>query len=141
MSDYKLLLVPFLGWVFAQSIKLLSVNRRQHLGVASLYQSGGMPSAHTAFLSGLSALLLIELGADSPVFALSLAVLSLVAYDSVNLRRSVGQQAEIINKLIQARPSSEGLRPVVVRNGHTVIEAVAGILLGVVLAALVSYLM
>ena len=64
-----------------------------------LFETGGMPSSHSALISGVTSGIGFQLGFDSPIFALAIAVSLIVMYDASGVRKSAGIQAAEINKL------------------------------------------
>ena len=64
-----------------------------------MFETGGMPSSHSALITGASSGIGYELGFDSSIFALSVAVALIVMYDASGVRKSAGVQAAEINKL------------------------------------------
>ncbi len=94
-----------------------------------MFETGGMPSSHSALITGASSGLGYELGFDSAIFALSVAVGLIVMYDASGVRKSAGIQAAEINKLSKKLdPQSElQLKETL---GHTKIEVLVGSFLG-----------
>ena len=64
-----------------------------------MFETGGMPSSHSALITGAASGIGYELGFDSSIFALSVAVALIVMYDASGVRKSAGIQAAEINKL------------------------------------------
>ena len=64
-----------------------------------MFETGGMPSSHSALITGATSGIGYELGFDSSIFALSVAVALIVMYDASGVRKSAGIQAAEINKL------------------------------------------
>ena len=94
-----------------------------------MFETGGMPSSHSALITGASSGLGFELGFDSPIFALAVAIALIVMYDASGVRRSAGIQAAEINKLSnKLDPQSELLLKETL--GHTKIEVLVGGVLG-----------
>jgi len=94
-----------------------------------MFETGGMPSSHSALITGATSGLGFELGFESPIFALAVATSLIVMYDASGVRKSAGIQAAEINKL------SEKLDPkskVILKDtlGHTKIEVLVGSFLG-----------
>ena len=94
-----------------------------------MFETGGMPSSHSALITGVSSGIGFELGFDNPIFALSVAVALIVMYDASGVRKSAGLQAVEINKLSkQLDPKSKSnLKETL---GHTKLEVIVGSLLG-----------
>ena len=94
-----------------------------------MFETGGMPSSHSALITGATSGIGYELGFDSSIFALSVAVALIVMYDASGVRKSAGIQATEINKLSKKLdPKSELLLKETL--GHTKIEVIVGSLLG-----------
>ena len=94
-----------------------------------IFETGGMPSSHSALMTGAASGIGCELGFDSPVFALSVAIALIVMYDASGVRKSAGIQASEINSLSKKLdPESEvNLKETL---GHTKVEVLVGSLLG-----------
>ena len=94
-----------------------------------IFETGGMPSSHSALIAGATSGIGYELGFDSPIFALAVAVALIVMYDASGVRKSAGIQAAEINKLSEKLdPQSELLLKETL--GHTKIEVIVGSFLG-----------
>ena len=75
-------------------------------------------------------------GFDNPIFALGVAITMIVTYDATGVRQQAGIHAQRINvlfdELLHGHPVNQrDLREVL---GHTPLEVVGGILLGLVTA-------
>ena len=94
-----------------------------------IFETGGMPSSHSALITGAASGIGYELGFDSSMFALAVAVALIVMYDASGVRRSAGVQAAEINKLSKKLdPKTEvDLKETL---GHTKIEVIVGSFLG-----------
>ncbi|APD47358.1 divergent PAP2 family protein [Synechococcus sp. CS-602] len=66
---------------------------------AVLLETGGMPSSHSALVTGAAAGTGWQLGFDDPLFALACAVAFVVMYDATGVRYAAGLQAKRINSL------------------------------------------
>ena len=107
--------------------------------------SGGMPSSHAAFVTSLTTMIGIEHGINSDLFAIVTVFSLIIIYDAGGVRRAVGEQANVINRLIQdldlSRLEEEReyikseLKELV---GHTPFEIFAGIILGIIIGFLAS---
>ena len=94
-----------------------------------IFETGGMPSSHSALITGATSGIGFELGFDNPVFALAVALSLIVMYDASGVRKSAGIQASEINKLSKTLdPKSEvNLKETL---GHTKFEVIVGSFLG-----------
>ena len=94
-----------------------------------IFETGGMPSSHSALITGAASGVGYELGFDSSIFALSVAVALIVMYDASGVRKSAGIQAAEINNISKKLdPQSELFLKETL--GHTKIEVLVGSFLG-----------
>jgi len=135
----KALIAGLIAWLLAQIIKLpLDYLRTRRWNWALLITTGGMPSSHSALVTGTVFAIGLYYGFDSPLFALGVAITMIVTYDAAGVRRQAGIHAQRINvlfdELLRGHIFSErDLREVL---GHTPLEVAGGILLGLVVATL-----
>jgi acid phosphatase family membrane protein YuiD len=113
----------------------LVVHRRWRPAV--LVETGGMPSSHSALMTGTSAAVGWQLGFDDPLFALAAALSFVILYDASGVRRAAGLTAARVNGLSAALRSAEGSQepqepeaPLKENLGHTRLEVLAGSLIG-----------
>ena len=91
-----------LGWMFAQTIKGIAesiIDRKLRLD--RFFGSGGMPSSHSAMVTALVSMVFILKGFASVEFALAVSFAFITVYDAANVRYEVGEQAKIINQIIE----------------------------------------
>ena len=131
------LLTGLAGWILAQVLKIpIDYFRERRWNWALFFAAGGMPSSHSALVTSTAAAVGLHYGFDSPLFGVAVAMAMIVVYDATGIRRQAGMQAQKINylveELLQGHPiSQEHLREVL---GHTPLEALGGVLLGLVTA-------
>ena len=136
MSDFftlfenSVLFWSVLSCLLAQFFKIIFnflITGKLRFGI--MFETGGMPSSHSALITGAASGIGYELGFDNPIFALAVAVALIVMYDASGVRKSAGVQAAEINKLSKKLdPQSELLLKETL--GHTKIEVMVGSLLG-----------
>ncbi len=130
----------FLSWMLAQGIKMLvDLLRTGRLDISYLVSTGGMPSAHSAMVSGLAASIGLTEGFGSPIAMLSVGVAGITMFDAAGVRNAAGHQARILNKLLdelfrEHRLNEQRLKELL---GHTRLEVFVGMILGVLCAMLV----
>ena len=132
----QLILVALGAWFIAQIIKfsIRAFNGQPNFRV--FYQSGGMPSAHSATVIALATAALTTQGYQSPIFGLSVVIAAIVIYDSLGVRRSSGEQSVVINALLRTTGKNSLVREIL---GHTPSEVVAGSAVGIVTGLLFTY--
>ena len=136
VSEYKILLIPCAAWFIAQAVKLLiALVRDRRLDVSYFWSMGGMPSAHSALVCSLATVIAIQEGFESPFFALAAFFAIVVMYDAAGVRKTVGTQSTMLNKILDELFKG---RPIVEQRfkeliGHSRLEIFVGGLLGILL--------
>lgn len=121
----------------AQVLKvLISLIRDKHLNLSYLLSMGGMPSSHTSLVCSLATTVAITDGLSSATFAIAAFFAIIVMYDAAGVRQAVGNQANVLNRMLdelfRGEPIfQEHLRELI---GHTQFEVLAGAILGISLA-------
>jgi hypothetical protein len=135
----RYLLPPILAWAIAQAAKVLLVSVRQRrLNLRVLAETGGMPSSHSAIVSGLATAVGRVNGVGSAAFAVALIFAFVVMYDAAGVRRAAGRQAAVLNRVVEDLVHMRGIQEDRLREllGHTPFEVVVGAVLGVVVGLL-----
>jgi|SRR5579859_876987 len=136
----RVLWTALFAWSLAQILKLpLNYFWHREWNWSLLLAAGGMPSSHSALVTGAFMGVGFQEGFNSPMFAVAFVLAMIVVYDATGVRRHAGDQARVINlmidELLTGHPLAEKeLKEVL---GHTPREVLGGILLGM----LISYLM
>ena len=126
----QLLFWSLISCITAQLLKIIfNLFFEGELRFGIVFQTGGMPSSHSALISALSAGVGWELGFDNPVFAMSVGVSLIVMYDASGIRKSAGMQAIEINKISRELDKNKELF-LKESLGHTKLEVVVGSFLG-----------
>ena len=128
--DNSVLLWSLLSCLFAQFFKIIfNFFSTGKIRFGIMFETGGMPSSHSALITGATSGIGFELGFDSPVFALAIAISLIVMYDASGVRKAAGIQAAEINNLSKKLdPNSQlSLKETL---GHTKFEVIVGSLLG-----------
>ena len=160
LNNYALICSLF-AWFVAQILKTIFyfISERR-FDFRRLFGSGGMPSGHSAAVVALAFAVSREYGFESPIFAISAMLAAIVMYDANGVRRSSGEQAKILNKLVDVldipeikqteikrklkmfnkdEPYNENIKLLKEQLGHTPIEVLAGFLIGVVVVVFMPY--
>lgn len=132
----KVLLACFTAWIIAQVLKIvLTFKSNRKIDLTRFVGSGGMPSSHTALVMALSTSIGKLYGWDSPIFSIALCFALVVMYDAAGVRRAAGNQAKILNMIIEDLANNKPLANEKLKEliGHTPKEVVAGALLGILI--------
>lgn len=134
----EILQTAVLSWFVAQMIKiLLTLFKEKRLDFTRLFGSGGMPSSHASFTVSLAVSVGFFCSFSSIEFALAAAFAIVVMYDATGVRRSAGEQAAILNKIIDRigkETISETSKKLKELLGHTPVQVFAGAILGIFIA-------
>lgn len=121
--------------------------RTKKFDIHQTIASGGFPSSHSSTVMALSTSIGLQQGFESPFFAIAIVFSLIVIYDAVNVRYYAGRNIQLTKQLIMDLEEMSKLKfsdPIYHEKiksvlGHKFIEAIGGILLGI-LVALVLYL-
>lgn len=131
----KYIYIPFFLWFGIQLFKLIyDLVTTKKFNFKRIIGAGGMPSSHSAVVSGLATLIGKYEGVDTPIFALAFIVAFVVMYDACGVRRAAGKQAALLNKLIET-PGLTGVQVserLVEVLGHTPVQVFVGAIIGVI---------
>ncbi len=115
-----LFLIPLVVLVLCEITKYMVEEFRSGSGHRHLFQQGGMPSSHSAFVTSLLIIVGRKMGADSVEFAIAVVFACIVWYDAIGVRAVLGEQARVLNVLQHFHRLRETL-------GHSFTEVMAGI--------------
>lgn len=132
------LMAAVLSWFCAQGIKtLLTLIQTKKFVAERIFGAGGMPSAHSAMVCSLTICIAHRCGISSPELAITICFAAVVLYDAMGVRRAAGEQAKVINRMVDimekegSEITEKELKEFL---GHTPIEVLAGLLLGIIIA-------
>ena len=136
----KYIYVPFFLWFGIQLFKLIyDLVTTKKFNFKRIMGAGGMPSSHSAVVTGLTTLIGKYEGVGTPIFALSLILAFVVMYDACGVRRAAGKQAALLNKLIET-PGLTGVQVserLVEVLGHTPMQVFVGAAIGIIAGLIV----
>jgi len=137
--SYNIILVPFLALIIAQGIKVIIDSTKGKFSWKNFNSYGGFPSSHSAMVSALAMEIGLQTGFTSAYFAIALALAFLIIRDAVGLRQMLGKHGQVLNMLVKDLPDyKEDKYPFLEeRLGHTYWQALAGIILGIIIALIV----
>ncbi len=141
---------PFLitsvsSWFIAQLIKTIIyaiINKK--IDLTWMFSDGAMPSGHSATVSSLAMYSALACGTGSFQFAATAILAIIVCHDATGVRRETGKQAVLLNEIIKAFEvlGTKDLPEVKLKEfvGHTPIQVMAGILVGIANALIMHFL-
>ena len=137
----NVMIVSICACVISQLIKVIITSvQKKRLDFHALIATGGMPSSHSAIVSALVTSVAIVEGLESVAFGISVIFALTVLLDAAGLRRSVGKQAVILNRIVkelkERRAISDFEQEPHELIGHTALQVIAGACLGVAVAYL-----
>jgi uncharacterized protein len=138
--DNQVLWCVLASWLVAQFSKpFVQYLRTREWAWSWFFSAGGMPSTHSAIMTAATIAIGVQLGFDSPEFALSLAVCMIVLYDAAGVRRQAGEHARVINAIIDDLSHGHPLKEENLKEllGHTPGEVIIGVLVGATITILV----
>jgi hypothetical protein len=144
LVNNTVLVAGVLAWFIGQFLKFpleYILNKQWKWGV--LISAGGMPSSHSALVTAVSLSIGLQEGFSSPLFALAAALAMIVVYDATGVRRQAGIHAQRINALMKTFLESHQVPEKELKEvlGHTPVEVIAGVLLGILISLLLYWVM
>ena len=141
----RFFIVSVSSWFVAQFLKtVIYALENKKWDWSRLFGDGGMPSGHSATVSSLAIMSALTFGFDCFQFAVTAILAIIVCHDAMGVRLETGKQAVKINEILEAfellapdKISEANLKEFV---GHTPIQVMAGILLGIVNACVMYFL-
>lgn len=129
------LATAIISWFAAQLVKVVLVLiSSKKLDFGRFVGSGGMPSSHSALVCSLTTAIGCTEGVSSGLFAVCAVFSLVVMYDAAGVRRAAGQQAKILNRLVETWGKvehSETEKKLKELLGHTPKEVFVGAILGI----------
>ena len=133
-----ILLSCIFSWLLAQFIKTLiklfsgKIHSLKDLFILLFWQTGSMPSSHSALVASLCTTIGFSSGINSDVFILSLGFFFVTIRDAVGVRRASGIQAKVLNQLGKnlSEKNLIDYKSIKEVQGHTPSEVAIGVLLG-----------
>ena len=140
------LMCALVGWFVAQICKVFTgmFRERNFDVITALFGTGGMPSSHAASVCALAIASAIAYGLNSFQFAVSVVLALIVMRDASGVRRSAGEQAKIINRMIKTLSKggtidfNSDIKEII---GHTPFQVFVGAALGAVVPFLMMLIM
>ena len=129
------------GWLIASLIKMgISAVKTHKFDFVYWVSTGGMPSSHSASVTGLAFGLGYTHGVGSPIATFAFAFAVITMFDAATVRHAAGEHAKILNAIVRDikelkfKPA-ERLKELL---GHTRTEVFWGMVVGAAWATLLA---
>ena len=131
--------ITAISWFITQVLKVIVVLlTEKRVDLSRFVGAGGMPSSHSATVCTLSVLIGRAVGFSSPEFAIVFIFSLVIMYDAAGVRRAAGQQASVLNKMLDNWYASDHefteieLKELL---GHTPFQVAIGAIIGIFIGA------
>ena len=128
-----------LAFLISQTSKVIIYYfKDKEFNILHFFESAGMPSTHSAMSCSMTLMIGMSEGFNSPLFAIALIFTIIVLYDAMGVRFAAGQQAVVLNKIIEDIYSEKVTEKEKMKEliGHTPFEVFVGGLIGITVAVL-----
>ncbi len=131
-----------IAFLLSQTFKIIFYFfKEKKFNVMHFFEAAGMPSTHSAMSAAMTLMIGLTEGFGSSLFGVAVVFTIIVMYDAMGVRFAAGQQAIVLNKIIEDIYSEkvsekEKMKELI---GHTPTEVLAGGIVGI-LTAVVIYL-
>ena len=133
----KILLAVIIAGLGVQLVKIvIYLFKNRDFDWKDLIVTGGMPSSHSSFVTSLVTIIYLVEGVSSSL-VVSLVLAAIVIRDAFGVRRSVGEEGLLLNKIAKNLKMHKKLH---YSMGHTPMQVLVGGILGVVVALIVYYI-
>ena len=144
LSANQILTASLLSWFIAQVLKtIINFVLLGKFQLERMWGDGGMPSAHSATVCAMVIATARSEGFSSAIFAVAAVVAIITMHDAMGVRRETGEQAKVLNKMIEqwidvTEKNAPFLQNMHLKEmvGHTPLQVLAGFVVGCVVGAL-----
>ena len=138
LSLNQILTVSLLSWFVAQVLKtIINFILLGKFQLERMWGDGGMPSAHSATVCAMVIATARSEGIASPIFAIASVLAIITMHDAMGVRRETGEQAKVLNKMIEqwievTEKNNPFLQNMHLKEmvGHTPLQVLAGFVVG-----------
>ena len=130
---YIFIICPLVSLAVCQLLKILvAILKKKNITLSLITSSGGMPSAHSCFVSSLATIIGLNEGIDSSTFAIALVFGLITCYDASHVRYESGVHAKLLNEKFNMKLNDN--------LGHELKEVIAGIITGILVTLIINFL-
>lgn len=138
LSLNPILTVSLLSWFVAQVLKtMINFILLGKFQLERMWGDGGMPSAHSATVCAMTIATARSEGINSAIFAVAAVGAIITMHDAMGVRRETGEQAKVLNKMIEqwidvTEKNAPFLQNMHLKEmvGHTPLQVLAGFVVG-----------
>ena len=130
------------GWIVASFVKMLIAAWKTHeFDFVYLVSTGGMPSSHSATVSGLAFGIGYTEGFGTPIATLAFAFAIITMFDATTVRYAAGEHAKVLNAIVRdikelkLKPAQRFKELL----GHTRTEVLWGMVIGIAWATFICH--
>lgn len=138
LVKYAAVIVPTIAVLVAQVLKYIiaAVKGKHKINYSILAGTGRMPSGHASLTTALLVTYLYKVFIynESPeLLGIALILWYVVLRDAVGVRKEVEKHAKIINKHVVDKEENEEIKKLSEDQGHTKLEVLVGVLVGIII--------
>jgi len=137
LASNPIINATLLAWFIAQFLKVILVLiTKKKVDFSRFIGAGGMPSSHASTVCALAVCIARLYGYNSAQFAICFVFAVVVMYDAAGVRRAAGQQAKILNKMLDNWETADAdfieieLKELL---GHTPVQVFFGAVIGILI--------
>lgn len=138
LLENKIFFIVLFAWLLSCVIKGVAESiKNKKLTLNRFFGPGGMPSSHSTIVCSLTVCIGLYEGFNTSIFVVCCVLSLIVMYDASGVRRAAGEQAKMINMIVDAWEERD---PVLKEKklkellGHTPLEVLGGAFLGIIVA-------
>jgi len=132
-----------IAFLLSQVIKVIIYYfKEKQFNIMHFFEAAGMPSTHSSMCCAMALMIGLKEGFHSPFFAVAVIFTIVVMYDAMGVRFAAGQQAVLLNKIIEdiyaeKLNEKEKMKELI---GHTPLEVFVGGIIGILVAVLIYFM-
>lgn len=143
LTQNKIFVSAAIAWFVAQVLKtIINFIFTKEWNIERLVGSGGMPSSHSSTVCALAVSVALVESVASTHFAIAAILAIIVMYDARGVRRETGEQARLLNMIMENLNRHDGsafsekrLKEYI---GHTPLQVFMGAVLGIIIALIIK---
>jgi acid phosphatase family membrane protein YuiD len=138
----KIAISALLSGLLAQVVKILiDLIKTKRMHILKFFDTGGMPSSHTALVTTLTIGVGLKSGIDSSLFSVVLIFSLYFILEATGLRQEVGKQAKVLNEIVDEMLAKRHLNARRLKElvGHTWGEVFVGLMIGAAVAIIAFF--